>query len=152
MSQQSQAAERRLVLRVLARWQELCGERAFPPRESLAPALLEGDWEHCFCLVLDDPHNPRFDYVGTALAVPGWSWSRQSRVADCPDRTLLKAATGFVPRVLAKRIPICVGDRAMHLERPIMFRAILLPLSDDGERIEALFGAANCREIAAEDG
>jgi hypothetical protein len=100
--------------------------------------------------VLDDRSNPRFDHIGSALDVPGWAWSSGTRLADCPDDTLLKAATSFFPRVLDREVPICIGDTTRHIDHPIMFRAILLPLSSDGERIDALFGAANWRTILAD--
>jgi hypothetical protein len=142
--------ERRLVLRILARWREICGDRPFPRRDEMTEALIGDDWRYCLGLVLDDRSNPRFDHIGSALDVPGWAWSSSTRLADCPDDTLLKAATCFFPRVLDREVPICIGDTTRHIDHPIMFRAILLPLSSDGERIDALFGAANWRTILAD--
>jgi hypothetical protein len=146
----SPGQERRLVLRILAHWREACGERPFPRRDDMTEALIKDDWRYCLGLVLDDRSNPRFDYIGSALDVPGWARSSSTRLADCPDHTLLKAATHFFPRVLEREIPICIGDTARHVDHPIMFRAILLPLSSDGEHIDGLFGAANCRTILAD--
>ncbi len=142
-------SERRLVLRVLARWQSLCEDRALPPLEALTAEALGEDWSQCFSLELDDPANPRLVWVGEAFLTPEWRPGPESRIAEVPRPSLLSAATSFIPRVLDRRIPICIGDTTEIGARPFMFRAILLPLSTDGERVDALFGAANGREIDA---
>src|SRR5437868_4418139 len=113
--------ERRLVLRVLACWREMCGERRFARRSDMTADLIGNDWPHCLGLVLDDPSNPRFDYIGPALQIPGWSWSPATRVSDCHDGSLLQSATSFIPRVLERGIPICIGSMALLLGRPTMF-------------------------------
>jgi hypothetical protein len=35
-----------------------------------------------------------------------------------------------------------------HVGAPVLFRSILLPLSESGGRIDGVLGAVNCREIA----
>jgi len=67
------------------------------------------------------------------------------RASNCRLGSFLKLATDFFPRVLEKRIPVSIGGEATSDGRPVLFRAILLPLSNDGARIDALLGAANCR-------
>ena len=63
----------------------------------------------------------------------------------------MKLATAFFPRIVEKRIPISIGTSGQHLGRTVLFRAILLPLSRDRARIDALLGAANFRETAADE-
>lgn len=141
--------ERRLVLRVLQRWEELRGTRTLPPRDEIDEAAMGDDWPCCLVLDLDigsaSEGAPYFTHVGAALEAADWN-SPGRRLSDCPEGTLLKMATAFFPRVLDKRIPISIGASGQHLGRAILFRAILLPLSNDGERIDALLGAANFRE------
>jgi hypothetical protein len=72
------------------------------------------------------------------------------KLSECPDGTLLKMASAFFPRIVAKRIPISVGASGQHLGRTILFRAILLPLSHDSVRIDGLLGAANFRETVGD--
>jgi hypothetical protein len=136
--------ERRLVLRVLNHWQELRGARSFAARRELDPAVLGDDRRYCCVLDLDDESDPVFAYVGVAFDaahVP----SEVRRVSNCRLGSFLGLATEFFPRVLEKRIPVSIGGEATSDGRSILFRAILLPLSSDGTRIDALLGAANCR-------
>jgi hypothetical protein len=139
--------ERRLVLRVLSRWQEACGdERDRPARGDLDPEQFGDDWASCFILDLPESGEPVFLYAGAAFAGPGWSEAAGRRISECPEGTLLRAATSFIPRVLARGIPMSNGGPGENFGKRILFRSILLPLSEDGTRIDALLGAANYRE------
>jgi hypothetical protein len=146
---QQQEQERRLVLRVLRRWEESRGVRSFPMREEIDAAAMGNDWPCCFVLDLEGDGGPQFVHVGDALEATAWNPPLR-KLAECPDGTLLKMATAFYPRIIAKRIPISVGASGQHLGRTILFRAILLPLSRDSVRIDALLGAANFRETVGD--
>jgi hypothetical protein len=146
---QEQEQERRLVLRVLRRWEELRGVRSFPVREEIDPSTMGDDWPCCFVLDLDSPGGPEFHHVGTALEATAWN-PPVRKLSECPDGTLLKMATAFHPRIIDKRIPISIGASGQHNGRTILFRAILLPLSHDSVRIDGLLGAANFRETVGE--
>ena len=136
--------ERRLVLRVLNHWHELRGARSFAARREIDPAVLGDDRRYCCVLELDGDSDPTFAYIGAAFEtahVP----SEVRRASNCRPGSFLRLATDFFPRVLEKRIPVSIGGEATSDGRPILFRAILLPLSNDGIRIDSLLGAANCR-------
>jgi len=142
--------ERRLVLRVLSRWQEACGEeRDWPTRADIDPAQFGADWRNCFILALPEGGEPFYLYSGEAFAGPGWAEAAGRRVSEFPDGTLLSAAARFVPRVIARGIPMSKGGPGENFGRRILYRSILLPLSQDGTRIDTLLGAANFREDAA---
>jgi hypothetical protein len=143
-----QEQERRLVLRVLRRWETLRGARPFPVRETIDAAAMGDAWPWCFVLDLDGIDGPHFVHVGDALEATSWN-PPVRKLSACPDGTLLKMATAYFPRIVDKRIPISIGASGQHLGRTILFRAILLPLSRTGMRIDALLGAANFRETAA---
>lgn len=146
---QEQEQERRLVLRVLRRWEELRGARSFPAREEIVSSTMGDDWPCCFLLDLDGEGGPQFLHVGDALEALAWN-PPVRKLAECPDGTLLKMAAAFFPRVIDKRIPISIGASGQHNSRTILFRAILLPLSHDSVRIDALLGAANFRETVGD--
>jgi hypothetical protein len=146
---QEQERERRLVLRVLRRWEELRGVRSFPVREEIDPDAMGEDWPCCLLLDLDGEGGPQFLHVGDALEATGWN-PPVRKLSECPDGTLLKMATAFFPRIIDKRIPISIGASGQHNGRTILFRAILLPLSHDSVRIDALLGAANFRETVGD--
>jgi hypothetical protein len=138
--------ERRLVLRVLSQWQQACGDRDRPAVADIDGALFGDDWANCFIVGLPEDGEPVFLYVGDVFAGPGWADIAGRRVAECPEGTLLRAAASFIPGVLARGIPMSHGGPGFNFDRPILFRSILLPLSEDGVRIDALLGAANYRE------
>jgi hypothetical protein len=140
--------ERRLVLRVLNRWEERRGARAFLPQREADPSLFGEDWPSCLLLDLARPGDPGFRYIGAALR-RGHGGADWHSVSQCPEGTLLRHMTEFYPQVLDRRIPVSVGGAGRHQERDILFRAILLPLSEDGGRIDFLLGAANCRAVAS---
>jgi hypothetical protein len=140
--------EKRLVLRVLGCWKEMVGERGVPLRAAVNPAVFGGDWMSCYLVdVRLGAGGARFEYVGALLDIPGWSPAVGRAVADCPEDTLLHLASAYIGRVLDKRVPISLGGSGRNNGRPILYRSILLPLSRDGETIDAMLGAANCREV-----
>jgi hypothetical protein len=67
--------------------------------------------------------------------------------------TLLGQAGSYYRQVLARGIPITLGGQFINREqRTVLYRSILLPLSDGEGRVTALLGGANCRELVAESG
>ena len=143
--------ERRLVLRVLSQWEARRGTRLFLPRSEAGPQVFGEDWPSCFILDLASHGDPGFAYIGAALRRDhdGADWRRLSQ---CPEGTLLRHATDFLRQVVERRIPVSVGGAGRHGGQDILFRAILLPLSDDGTAIDFLLGAANCRAVVSPGG
>jgi hypothetical protein len=143
----SPAREMRLTMRVLAQWRDLCGDREFPRMADIdAPAFGE-DWRCCLQLRLDPEHDrSRFVFVGEALCAPGETFADKT-IGDIRDHTVLHKATAYIGRVIDRRVPISVGGAILHRGLPIVFRSILLPLSDNGRDIDGVLGAANYREI-----
>jgi hypothetical protein len=140
--------EQRLIMRVLAQYRGLCRGTGMPRRAQINPALFGRDWAYCLLVDLD-PHleASRFAYIGDKLGDPTWPAFERQSLADCGENTLLHAATAYVSRVLARRLPISRGGIGLHRETPIVYRSILLPLSESGAAIDGLLGAANFREI-----
>ena len=140
--------EHRLVMRVLAQWREIAGARGIPHRSQIDPHLFGEDWANCLLIDVDPkPELSRFAYVGEGLRDPNWPTFERQRIADCEKDSLLHAATSYVARVIAKAVPISTGGIGIHDGMPIVYRSILLPLSESGGRVDGVLGAANYREI-----
>jgi|HubBroStandDraft_1064217.scaffolds.fasta_scaffold186987_2 hypothetical protein len=141
--------DRRVVSRILKHWLELAGEQRIPRRGDIDRFLIAEDWPHCVMIDVDvDIERSRFVLVGEELrpspgeTLEGWP------IAECPTGTLLSTAIAPIDRVIALRQPVTRGGPATHLGVPILYRAVLMPLSEDGKTIDRVFGAANCREIS----
>ena len=147
-----EAADRRLTMRVLARWRSLAEGRRFPRRSQLDPLLFGQDWSSC---LLIDVHprmeQSRLAFVGDALRDPAWPHFERQRIAECLTDTLLQLATSKIPEVVARGAPIGFGGPATYNEAQILYRAILLPLSESGEEIDGMLGAVSYREVAERD-
>lgn len=144
--------ERRLVLRLLAHWRSLCEERRFPSFADLDPDEIPDIWPFSFVLeVLDDGEEPVFRAVGDELAACTGVPLANLRASEAPAGTLPAVAISYVDEVLAKGVPISRGGEFHKAGgTKVLYRSILLPMSDDGETISGILGAANCREVEEE--
>jgi hypothetical protein len=141
------ADDRRLVMRVLTQWRELAGGRGLPRRSQIDPQHFGQDWANCLLIDVDpEPHQSRLAFIGELLRDPTWPTFDRQRIAECLDDTLLYSATAHIDRVIAEREPVAEGV-GTHVGAAVLYRSILLPLSEDGHRIDGVLGAVNCREI-----
>ncbi len=139
-----QEAERRLTYRVLSYWDELRGSRPWPALADIDGGTIPEIWPWCFVLdtQLDYP-TPYFQYLGRDLAK--YSGIYLSGKNDW-RMTLLDKASAHLGRTLAAREPILIEDELVRYDgQKLLFRSIMLPLSDDGESISHVLGAANGR-------
>ena len=135
-------------MRVLAQWREIAGARGVPHRSQIDPHLFGEDWASCLLVDVDPKLEcSRFAYVGETLRDPNWPTFERQRIADCEKDSLLHVATSYIARVVAKAVPISTGGVGIHDGVPIVYRSILLPLSEGGGRVDGVLGAANYREI-----
>jgi hypothetical protein len=139
--------ERRAVLRVLQHWRAAAGDRPFPARDDIDPEAIVGDWQNCFIVDLCGHRGPCFRYVGAMVRIAAWGDGIGCRVTDCPPGTILAVATSYIKNVLASRQPVTHSGSALHAGYPVLFRSILLPLSDGGSEITSLLGTANYRRV-----
>jgi hypothetical protein len=143
----AQQDEQRLVMRVLAQWRALTDGRGLPRRAQIDPRAFGEDWRHCLLIDLDpQAERSRLAFVGESLHDPSWPTFERQSIADCQKDSLLHVATSYIARVVAKGVPISSGGVGIHHGMPIVYRSILLPLSEGG-KIDGLLGAANYREI-----
>lgn len=151
-------AERRLVLRLLAYWRDLLDDeqddRLFPSFADIDPTAIHDIWQHCFALDLfGHESGPVFRAVGAEFSRYFGGSLANLPVAELAPDTLSALSSCYFTEVLKKNAPISRGGQ---IDGPdgvqILYRSILLPMSDDGETISGFLGAANYREetIASE--
>ena len=150
MDELPKGMERRLVLRLLAQWRDWCGENRFAVFDDIDPPEIPEIWPHCFVLdVLGHRDDPVFRTAGEEYAAHSATELVDSRVSDSSSQTLIGASTSFLPEVLKREVPITRGGEFVKEDGvTVLYRSILLPMSDDGETMSGLLGAANCRELS----
>lgn len=144
--------ERRLVLRLLSYWRDLCGARTYPSFADVDPASIPDIWTWALVVeVVGHEADPVFRHVGDSLAAFAPIPLVGLELSALPRETLVTHAVSYVQAVIAKGVPISRGG---EFTRPgnirVLYRSILLPMSDDGTTISGLLGAANCREVQGE--
>jgi hypothetical protein len=133
--------ERRLVWRVLSRWKELELRGRIPQRDEVDRFLQGEDGPNCLLIAV------------------GWSIERSHIVvigvnlaaALCPTDTLASELMSRVPQVVSSRRGLIIDGSATLRGVGIVYRAVLLPLSEDGNTIDHIFGATNYRSLRSHE-
>ena len=145
-----QSVERRLTARVHRVWKKAAGTQSFPRRSQIDPAVLGADWANCLMIDIDsNPAHSRYSYVGSALRDFSWPIFDRQCISECLEGTLLELVARHVPQVIATANPLSFGGSAIHQDADILYRTVLLPLSESGSTIDGLLAAIGYREIAA---
>ena len=136
------ARERRLVRRLTQYWLEQCGEREFPCLDDIDRHAISDIWPSCFLLDTASNHNfPYFHYLGPSLG--RYSGVLLSGKTDW-TLTFLDKAVRKYREALAQRTPVLTEEELILCDGgTLLFRSVLLPLSDDQVTINFLLGAAN---------
>lgn len=143
--------ERRLVLRMLAYWSDLKGERDFPTLAEIDAKDIGEDWRFCALVALDhDLPRSRLLTVGNDLAPVGAPLP--DTLGKIPPGTLLAAAVERLDWMLLRRVPLSLGGQLDRADGPFLYRKILLPLSTDGAEIDHVLVVANGRPLAVDAG
>ena len=147
-----QGVERRLVLRLLGHWRKLCGDRRFPSFAELDPEEIPDMWRHSFVIELsEDTGAPVFRAMGEVLAQEVVTSLVDNPVSNAPEESLPGKAIVYLDEVLTKAVPVLRGGEFVRSDGTrVLYGSVLLPMSDDGEKISGILGAANCRSVVAE--
>ncbi|MDA5192410.1 PAS domain-containing protein [Govanella unica] len=148
---QDSMAERRLCLRFFTLWENLAAGRAMPALQDFTASSLAPFKNRSLLIDLQDgPEGASFRYVGeriaTALAVP-----LQGAPLDAvPAQNLLTHLIARCPDVIANRAPITFDAEVCDREenRSLPYRAVLAPLSRDGDHIDFLIGVLSWRQTS----
>lgn len=145
--------ERRMVLRLLTHWRELCDGRDFPTFDDIDPAAIPDMWPCCFVIeYAGEGNEPVFRVMGDDFINRCMSTYVNRPISDVPTDTLLSQATSYTSEVLRKQVPISRGGEFITSGGvTVLYRSILLPMSDDGATMTGILGAANCREVYGDD-
>jgi hypothetical protein len=147
------AVERRLTMRILQIWKGLAHPPDLPRRSQIDPRLFGADWGNCLLIDVDPkPEQSRIAFVGDRLRDTAWPPFDRQCLSECVSGTLLHLATSKLPLVLENMAPVSFGGPAVHGETPILYRAILLPLAEQGSVIDGILGAVNYRELPLSEG
>ena len=144
--------ERRLSLRILSYWREIRGEENFPAYASINSDDITDMWPFCAILkVTGHEQDPLITHCGDNLQnLQGEDVSGQP-LSAAPKDSLIANGLSYFQRVLDKRVPITYGNSySCESGETVFYRSAILPLSDDGEKIDYLLCAANCRKEKAE--
>ncbi len=139
-----------MVSQMLAHWRELRGDRTFPSFEDVDPQAIPEIWVNVFVLDLaGDPDDPLFRLTGDSFAASTGSALRNIRISEVPANTLAGQSVSYYREVIERGVPISRGGEFTKADgTTILYRGVILPMSDDGATISGLLGAANCREPA----
>jgi len=141
--------ERRLVLRLLSYWRGLSEDGVLPSFAAIDPSAMKDMWESCFVLdAVGHEADPVFRTVGAAFAEHSPIDLIDRRVSEARANTLVHASVSYIHEVICKGVPISRGGEFYKADGvKVLYRSIVLPMSDDGETISGLLCAANCREV-----
>src|ERR1043166_1279199 len=146
--------DRRLVSRVRRQWEAAAADRKVPSKHDVRPWLVGSDWSNCV-LVGFAPVRDQWicAVIGDGLRPLGSQILAGDPIADCPGDTFLGLTLSFLPRVTSSGTYFLMeGSTTVLADGPILYRSILLPLSDNGGKtIEAVLGAANFRKIGSDE-
>jgi hypothetical protein len=96
--------------------------------------------------------DPKLDHssfvvIGANLLPPRPALVDGQPIGACPAHSLLGVLVKYLPRFQPNGGPLSVCGTTMHGPGPVLFRAVLLPLSENGTHIDSVLGAANLREL-----
>lgn len=152
MNEFPKGSERRLVLRLLNYWRDLLKDeqdfRLFPSFADIEPTAIHDIWQHCFALDLyGHESGPVFRAVGAEFNEHFDGNLSNLPISQLDPDSLTALSSQYYFEVLDKSAPISRGGQIDVPDGPqILYRSILLPMSDDGDTISGFLGAANCRE------
>jgi hypothetical protein len=137
-------SERRLSRRILAYWLDKCGGKDYPSLEDIDPQALGADWDFCFVIDALAAHPfPTFTYMGKEIAKYSGTFLAGE---DDWNKSILDKATCHLSEVNQKHDAILIEETLVRFDgSKILFRCVLLPLSEDGMKISHILGAANGR-------
>ena len=142
--------ERRLTDRMLAKWSAIADGIRMPRAAEIKPEAFGDDWKHCALIELDPVlWRSRLACVGETLRNRDRTQGTPQVLNDYNEGSLIRLTAARIPSVIVKRCPIVFGGAAPHGAKTMLYRAILLPVSADNDRVDHVLGAINFRDISA---
>ncbi len=144
---QPQGMERRMAHRLLVRWRDAQENDGIPSLDALFHMDLKEMLPNIYVLKTPAPgEDPEFVQVGGAFDEEGGNGLVGATTRAVDDATLLGQAMRYYKKILGKKVPITLGGEFTKADgTKILYRSIIVPLSDDGNSVNLLLGAANCK-------
>jgi hypothetical protein len=146
-------SERRLVSRVLSHWKQIAAGQKLPRKEDVNPWMVGDDWSHCILIdVAPVLQNSTFVSVGDEFAPAAGQDLSGKQICEVAPNTLLSVMLLNLPRVVRSGRYFAVeGEATIHCGKSILYRSVLLPLSEQGTVVDSVLGATNYRELRDSD-
>jgi hypothetical protein len=141
------SSDKRLVIRMLELWRRARGGERMPNAARLTPADAGADAAYLFQIDVLSPTGARFTHIGSGLHLPDWPTKPAPPVLECPEDSVLSLSSRHWREIVTRRVPVTRGGISRHLGGLVLFRSIMMPLTDEEGRIASILGAANWRTV-----
>jgi hypothetical protein len=139
--------DRRLVSRVLHRVTGRAVGRHVPRLDDVDPWFIGDDWVNCALVRVRQPYRQSdFMVVGDNLSPPETVLDGEP-IWKCPATTLLGLTLAYLEQAAEERSFLVIEGAAIDLCAPILYRSLIVPLSEDDIEIGAVLIAANSRRV-----
>ncbi|MEM9878447.1 MAG: hypothetical protein AAF862_04115, partial [Pseudomonadota bacterium] len=134
--------ERRMNIRAFDYWESLLDGRDFPAVAELDADIIAPFREHSLLIDFTRGYDaPVMRFVGRHLRAEASLRDLDIDLSDVPSGTLLSRLTNHYLEILANRAPIGFeAEFETEAGERVLYRGILLPLSDDGTTINFIYG------------
>ena len=139
------------MLRMLDLWRRFHQGDQLPAAKKLTPAEAGADADHVYLIDICNIAGPRFTYIGQALQVPGWAGS-DALISECPVDSVLGLTSRHWREIVDREVPVTRGGIGHNRGEAVLYRSIMVPLTDDTGRIVVIMGAANWRSVEEQSG
>ncbi len=140
--------ERRVSVRAYNYWASLLGSRNFPSVHDLQAEAIESFRDHSILMDFSQgPNNAVLRYIGKGLREECGLGVSDIKPDEVPGKSLLSRLTDHYLEIIANRAPIGFEAEFTNAQgHPLMYRGILLPLSDDDDSINFIYGVLSWKE------
>lgn len=137
----------RLTVRVRKVWNKLAAH-GIPRRSQIDPRSFGSDWSNCFMIDLSpEVSQSRFGYVGNALKDLTSANMERVTLSELPKDILVNTIIPLIPRVVSDKMPVSFAGLTQHDDKNILYRTILMPLSEGGDQVDGIVAGAMYREV-----
>jgi hypothetical protein len=143
--------ERRVSVRAYNYWASLLAGRDFPSVSDLNANDISGFRDSSILLDFTlSAEKPVLRYIGKGLRDESGLSTTEIAPEEVPGRSLLSRLTSHYLEIIANRAPIGFEAEFVNTRGKLtMYRGILLPLSDDGQNINFIYGVISWKEEAS---
>ena len=143
--------EQRLSMRLWGHWDALRGGDALPSRTRFTAAAGSDLRQNGFTIeIAGGTGEPVFRFVGKEVIEEYGQDPTGRPVGDVPAQSVLGWVAKNLADVMANKSPIGCEDKTVVGDYQINLRGVLLPFSEDRQRIDYIVGAVTFKKMLAE--